>query len=274
MAITIDRAHPELMRVLWAIPAMVLLVVALMSVNEGFYEQMINYDPQGDGQQWEWGYHRQVMRATSGVLVGHVLAFVTGMWLARRYPHRTALPSASGLGVVLALVAFGTARLVSGGPRLRSPGPAGVEDPRYWALILAFPLFAAAGVGLGKLIGARPVESVQAGSGEEQRRLTRKAAVVVLATLGWLVVTAAGLLEDDRLSLPAVLLWLLPPLAAATVIGMGALSLDVWDLNPAFTGDWGEAAAFALAGCLTAWAVLLNVAARSRTRSRRIDSTT
>ena len=65
-----------------------------------------------------------------------------------------------------------------------------------------------------------------------------------------------------------MLLWLIPPLAAATAIGMASLSRDVWDYSPVPPGDWGHEAAVALVGGLVAYAVVLNLAALARRRRR------
>ncbi|MEU4626675.1 hypothetical protein AB0G04_42670 [Actinoplanes sp. NPDC023801] len=246
------------MRALWAIPVAVLLTVVLMPVNDGFYETWINYDAQGDSQQWEWRYHREVMRNTSGYLCGHVLALLTGVWLAQRHRYPVALAAAAGVASAMAAAVFVAARAI-GGERVRvtTDGrvlwePGAIGDLPYGPLLAAFPLYALAGVGLGVLFGGRI-----------RSRAARIVAVVVLAG-GWMVATMAGLLQDDRLGLPMWTLVVVPPLAAATVIGMASLSLDAWDLYPSLTGDWGDAAADALVLGLTAWTAVLAVAARAR----------
>ncbi|SDT44528.1 hypothetical protein [Actinoplanes derwentensis] len=136
-----------------------------------------------------------------------------------------------------------------------------LEEPRYWALLLAFPLVALVGVGVGTLV-----------------RGWRGRTLIVLAVVGgvgWLILTASGLMLDGRPGPPVGWLWLLPPLAAARVIGMAALSVNAEHIPPSVSGDWGQAAAFALVGGLTGWAVLLQVAAwrRAGSKLRRYDGT-
>jgi hypothetical protein len=246
-------------RALWAVPGTVLLVVVLMPVNDRFYETWINYDAQGDGQQWEWRYHREVMRRTSGYLCGHVLALFTGVWLARRHRFPVALAAASGIGAVMAAAAYLTARLL-GGERLRVAAggrvlwePAAIGDVPQGALLAAFPLYGLLGAGLAVLL-----------AGRVRRRAVRIGLVPALGS-GWLVITMTGLLQDDRLGFPSWLLWVVPPLAAATAAGMAALSLDAWDMNPVLAGDWGTGAANALVIGLAAWTVVITAAAVART---------
>ncbi|MEV4281155.1 hypothetical protein [Actinoplanes xinjiangensis] len=250
------------MRALRTIPVMVLLVIVLMPVNEGFYVTSINYDAQGDSQQWEWRYNREVMRNTSGYLAGHMLALITGVWLARRHRYPSAVALAAGIGTALAATAFLTAHLL-GGERVRVAAdgralwePAVIGEVPYGPLLAAFPLYALAGAGLGVLLAGRP-----------RSRAARIAAGTALL-LGWWVATATGLMQDDRLGLPLWSLVVLPPLAAATAIGMASLSLDAWDLHPALAGDWGDTAAGALLIGLTAWTAVVTVAAFARAHRR------
>ncbi|WP_052721003.1 hypothetical protein [Actinoplanes rectilineatus] len=242
---------------MWSVPVAALLVVVLMPVNDAFYEFWINYDPQGDGQQWEWGFATDLMRGTSGVLCGHFVAFAAGLAAARRHRHRVALGLSVLLGTVMALVAGLVLWLR--GERVgevaeqvwRSAGVAGDGPPvgtLLLALAVAFPLYAAAGAGLGAAFG---------------RRVSRHTVVTagVLTGIGWTVVTLAGLLQNDDRGFPAVLLWLIPPLAAATAVGLGCLSLDAWSVPPVVTGDWGDQAITALLVGLTVFALILNVLA-------------
>lgn len=237
--------HP----LVWSVPLTVLLVVVLMPVNDGFYEMWINYDPQGAEQQWEWRYNRQVMRRTSGMLCGHVLAFVVGVLTARRHRQAVALAVAALSGTVLAAVTIAVAWPLAG-DLFRVPGAEVFRAPGvpYWALLTAYPLYALAGVGLGALlVGAR---------------ISRLAGIAVI--LGWPAAGMAGLIQDDGLGFPSVLLWLVPPLAAATAIGMASLSRDVWVPSSVPPGDWGQEAAVALIGGLVAYAVMLNLIALRR----------
>lgn len=101
--------HPAV----WSVPVMVLLVVALLPANDGFYEFWINYDAQGDSQPWERRYNGEVMRRTSGMLCGHLLAFVVGMLTVRRHRHAVAAAVALAGGLAayaLALNLAATAR--------------------------------------------------------------------------------------------------------------------------------------------------------------------
>ncbi|MEU4428535.1 hypothetical protein AB0F81_48620 [Actinoplanes sp. NPDC024001] len=228
--------HPAV----WSVPLMAVLVIAAMPVNDGFYEFWINYDPQGDGQQWEWGYTDHVYRHTSGVLCGQVLSLLTGYLLARRHRQPVALAVAVTLGAVLAVVTVAVAVPLAGGEH-----PSGLPVGVIAAELVAYPLFATAGVGLGTLI--RPPGRV----------LT--AAIVIVAGIGWLVMTVAGLIQDDRMGVPVWLLWLLPPLAASSALGQATLSLSVFTepIRPA--GDWGDQATGALLAGLTVWTVVLNL---------------
>ncbi|SDT44505.1 hypothetical protein [Actinoplanes derwentensis] len=98
------------MKVLWALPVMVVLVLVLLPVNDGLYELLVNYDPQGDGQHWERRYYQEVMRRTSGMLAGHLLAFGVGVTLAgTERTERTELLAVAA-GTVLGTVALVTAR--------------------------------------------------------------------------------------------------------------------------------------------------------------------
>ncbi|MEV0902092.1 hypothetical protein [Actinoplanes sp. NPDC049802] len=244
--------HP----VVWVVPAGVLLALVLMPVNDGFYLGVVNHDPQGDEQQWEWRYATEVMRRTSGVLVGHMLALVAGVLIGRRHRHTVALGVAVVAGTVLGLAVLVTARL-AGGERLRVGAdgrelwePAGLEGPPYWALLLAFPLYALLGVGLARLVGGR----------------TGVPAVIVLVA-AWPVVTAFGLMRDDGASIPVALLWLIPPLAAATAISSAGRSPDVWPPGPVTpAGDWGEHAAIALVGGLVIYVVAVTAVSPLRQR--------
>ncbi|MBO3737973.1 hypothetical protein [Actinoplanes flavus] len=244
--------HP----VVWAVPAGVLLALVLMPVNDGFYIGFVNYDPQGDEQQWEWRYVTEVMRRTSGVLAGHMLALVAGALIGRRHRLPVALGVAAATGMALGSAVMVTA-WAAGGERLRAGTdgrvlwePAVLESPPYWALLLAFPLYALLGAGLSRLLPRRP-----------------GVVVTILLVAAWLVVTAAGLSQDDEGSIPVTLLWLVPPLAAATAIASAGRSLDVWPPYPTTpAGDWGEQAAIALAGGLTVYLVAVTAATRWKRR--------
>jgi hypothetical protein len=246
------------MRVLWAIPVTALLAAVLLPLNDGFYLTWINFDPQGEGQQWEWRYNREVMRNTSGYLGGHLLALFTGMWLARRRGYPVALAVAAGIGTAMAAAAFLTAHAL-GGERLRVGGdgqalwePAVIGGIPHGPLLLAFPLYALLGAGLGVLRTRWP------------RLLQADPVPAVVLSIGWAVACVAGLTEAGRFESPAALLWVFPPLAAATAIGMASLSLGAGEISPAFVGDWGDTASSALVIGLTAWTVVVTGAALVR----------
>ncbi|BEL07709.1 hypothetical protein Q0Z83_059000 [Actinoplanes sichuanensis] len=246
------------MRVLWAIPVTALLAAVLLPLNDDFYLTWINFDPQGEGQQWEWRYNREIMRNTSGYLYGHLLALVTGAWSARRRRFPVALAIAAGMGAAMAAAAFLTAHAL-GGERLRVAAdgrvlwePTILGEVQHGPLLVAFPLYALLGAGLGVLLADR------LGS-----RRTRVVAVVLL-TIGWSVVSVVGLMQVGRIDFPAALLWMVPPLAAATAIGMASLSLGAGEIGPAFLGDWGDTASSALIIGLTAWTVVVTGAALAR----------
>jgi hypothetical protein len=107
----------------------------------------------------------------------------------------------------------------------------------------AYPLWAAAGVGLGVLLrGARR------GSG----------VLLVLAAVWW-VAALTGLLQDDVFALPEWLLWTVPPMAAGTAIALAGLSMDVWSSPAVLEGDWGRTAGVALLVGAAAYALVLNL---------------
>ncbi|MEU8659915.1 hypothetical protein [Actinoplanes philippinensis] len=246
------------MRVLWAIPVTALLAAVLLPLNDGFYLTWINFDPQGEGQQWEWRYNREVMRNTSGYLYGHLLALVTGGWAALRHRRPVAFTLAAGVGTAMAAAAYLTAHAL-GGDRLRVGAdgqalwePAVVGQVQHGPLLVAFPLYALLGAGLGALLVGR------------LRTGRARTATVVILTIGWSVVSVAGLTQVGRADFPAALLWIVPPLAAATAIGMASLSLGAGEIGAAFVGDWGDTASSALVIGLTAGTAVVLGAARAR----------
>jgi hypothetical protein len=250
------------MRVLVAIPVTALLVVVLMPVNDGFYLNVVNYDPQTEDQRWAWRYDQEVMRNTSGYLWGHLLALLTGVWLARRHRYPVALVIAAGTGTAMAAAAFLTAHAL-GGERLRVGAdgrelwePAAIGEVHHGPLLAAFPLYALLGVGLGVLLTDR------------LRSRPARAVATAALVIGWLVAGFAGLTQSDRLDIPTPVLWVLPPVAAATAIGMVALSSS-GELHPVIAGGWGDAAWSVLIIGLTAWTVVVTGAAVVRTRGHR-----
>lgn len=234
--------HPAV----WSLPLTALLAWAAMPFNDGYYEFWINFDPQGDGQQQEWVHTRGIFRYTSGVLCGQLLALVVGVVLGRRHRQPVALAAAVPIGALLAAVtvaaAFPLARSLETG---RFPGPA--LTPVLLRELAAFPLYAAAGVGLGILLAGRG-------------RLRRAAPLLVpVFLLGWGVATLTGLLQDDEYDAWPWLLWSVPFVAAGAAIALAGLSLDVWEFPPVPVGDWGHGASVALLVSASAYAVGLNL---------------
>ena len=250
--------HPAV----WSLPVMALLACAAMPFNSGYYEYWINFDPQGEGQQQEWVQTRRIFRYTSGVLCGQLLALVVGAALSRRYRQAVALAVAVPVGVLLAgvtvLVAFPLATSLES---TRSAVPA-VDNPILMRMLLhelaAFPLYAAAGVGLGILLA------------RSKRARRHRRLLVALFLVGWSVTTLTGLIQDDEFAAWPWLLWAVPFVAAGTAIALSGLSADVWAVPPVEVGDWGRSAGITLLVSAGAYAVVLNLlgylAARRQSR--------
>lgn len=239
--------HPAV----WSVPAMALLVLVAMPFNDAFYGFFVNYDAQGDAQQYELLHTTRIFRYTSGVLCGQVLALLAGAALASRNTQARALAVAVPLAVLLAGVAVAVAYPLArarDGASFTSPA---LDDPILVRVLLcelaAYPLYAAAGVGLGALLRGR---------GAVRR------ALALLLLLGWFVTTLTGLVQDDRFGAPYVLLWAVPPIAAGTAIALAGLSTDVWVVPPVPVGDWGRGAGTALLVSAAAYALGLNLLAR------------
>ena len=146
---------------------------------------------------------------------------------------------ALALGVALAGVS-----LVVALPLLSSPALARV----VLSELAAFPLYAAAGVGLGILV-----------SRSKRRRL-----LVPLFLMFWSVTTLTGLIQDDEFDAWPWLLWAVPFVAAGTAIALAGLSADVWEFPPVPVGDWGRSATIALLVSAAAYAMILNLLAVTR----------
>ncbi|GHJ54207.1 hypothetical protein Nm8I071_35140 [Nonomuraea sp. TT08I-71] len=243
----------------WSPPAVALLALVAMPFNDGFYNFWVNYDAQGDAQQQEMLYATRIFRYTSGFLGGQVLALVAGAVLGRRNTQARALAVAVPLAILLAGVTFAVAYPLASareGTFLASPP---LDDPVLVRVLLselaAYPLYAAAGVGLGTLLGGR---------------LRRRAAHwPLLLLLAWSVTTMTGLLQDDRFNAPYGLLWAVPPIAAGTAVALAGLSMDVWAEPPVLVGDWGQGASTALLVSAAAYALGLNLVAGRAGRSPR-----
>ncbi|MFC0027935.1 hypothetical protein ACFFMM_00155 [Micromonospora chaiyaphumensis] len=242
--------HPAV----WSLPAMALLVLVAMPFNDGFYNFWVNYDAQGDAQQYEQLYATRVFRYTSGFLCGQLLALLAGAALARRYGQMKALAAAVPLAILLAGVSFAVAYPLARAREGSFFATPPLGDPVLVRVLLcelaAYPLYAAAGVGLG---------------GRLRRRAMRWPLVLLLLP-GWAVATMTGLLQDDRFTAPSGLLWAVPPIAAGTAIALAGLSMDVWAAPPVLVGDWGRSAGAALlvsaAAYALGWNLLANRAGR------------
>ncbi|MEG3632614.1 hypothetical protein [Micromonospora palythoicola] len=231
-------------------PAMVLLVLVAMPFNDAFYGFFVNNDAQGEAQQHELMHATRIFRYTSGLLCGQVLALLAGTALAARYAQARALAVAVPLSVLLAGVAVAAAYPLARGREVGSFTTPALDDPILVRVLLsevaAYPLYAAAGVGLGALLG------------ERLRRPATRWPLVLLLLLGWFVATMTGLLQDDRFAAPYALLWTVPPIAAGTAIALAGLSTDVWAVPPVTVGDWGRGASAALLVSAAAYALGLN----------------
>jgi hypothetical protein len=240
--------------VVWSLPMMALLAFVVMWFNDGFYEFWVNYDPQGDAQQHEWLYTIRIFRYTSGVLCGQLLALLTGAALAGRYPHLAALAVAIPLAALLAGVTFAVAYPLAVTRETAYFTTAPLDDPVLVRVLVrelvGYPLYAAAGVGLGALR-----------SGDRPPRRGRRRLLAILLAAGWCVATLTGLLQDDRFDAPYWLLWAVPPIAAGAAIALAGLSMNVWYEPPVLVGDWGRGASTALLVSAAAYALGLNLLA-------------
>ncbi len=236
----------------WSVPLTALLVYTLMPFNSDFYEDFINYDPQYVQTQ-EWAQTQRIFRYTSGMLCGQLVAWRAGVSLGRRNRHVTALALAIGLGLLLAGVTVALAYPLAAALEAGHVAPGPAADPLLRRVLvvelLAYPLFAAAGVGWAVRRGAR-----RSATG------SRRWLVPPLLVAGWAVVTLVGLMQDDGVFVAfRPLLWVVPPFAAAAVLSGAGLSRDVWDPPYAVVGDWGVEAGVALLVGTAASAVVLNV---------------
>ncbi|GAB2940896.1 hypothetical protein GCM10027280_31790 [Micromonospora polyrhachis] len=260
LALWRTATHPAV----WSLPVMALLVFMTMPFNDEFYNLWINYDAQGDDQQLEQFYTTRIFQHTAGVLCGQLLALLAGAALARRHTQTRALAVAIPLAVLMAGVTFAVAYPLAQARGstywpVTYPPSAPLDDPVLVQVLLCelatYPLYTAAGVGLGALLGRRL-----------DRRATRWA-LVVLLLLGWSVTNITGFLQDHQFNGLYALLWVVPPIAASTAITLAGLSTDVWANPPVLVGYWGYSASATLLLGAAAYALGFNwLAARARRR--------
>jgi hypothetical protein len=219
--------------------------------NGGFYDMAVNTDPQSDPQLDEWMRTTAIFQPTTGLLYGQLLALLVGAALAARHRFTAALALAGLLSGALAATAFFAGQLL---------GPPGSEanhidylpmgDPVFVRMLVrelvAYPLYAFAGVGLGVLIRTWLVP--------------RAWPLIVLVVPPWMIATLVGLFQDNDGDAPHWLYWVAPPIAAATAVSLSALSMS-GTFEPVLSGDWGNEASIALLAGATVYAVVLNLLA-------------
>jgi hypothetical protein len=128
--------------------------------------------------------------------------------------------------------------------------------------LVAYPLYAFCGVGLGVLIRTWLVP--------------RAWSLIVLVVPLWMIGTLVGLFQDNGGDAPHWLYWVAPPIAAATAVSLSALSMSE-RFEPVLSegselvlsGDWGNEASIALLASATVYAVVLNLLAVTVVPQRR-----
>jgi hypothetical protein len=213
-------SHP----VAWAVPLVVLMAIAAHAFNDGYYEQLVNSDPQGDVQLHEWYRTTLIFRYTTGLLAGQLIALVVGAALATRHRLWVALAIAVPLSAAAAGAVFVTGQLM---------GPVGqqvhisyvpLDDPVFVRVMVrelaAYPLYAWAGVGIGSLLRDR----IQ---------------WVFLLVPAWAVATFAGLVQKGEGAAPHWLYWAVPPIGGGTAVSLAGKSMGDTPVGPVLFGDWG-----------------------------------
>ena len=220
----------------WAVPLLVVAAVAVLPLNDAYYETVVNYDPQGDEQLYEWRRTTAIFRQTTGLLLGQLIALLAGELLARRHRLPVALAVAALLGAALAATAFTVGRVVGSEPPL--------DDPVFVRMVARelamYPLYACAGVGLGALLRHWP--------------RARAAVLVMVVVPTWCVATLIGLSQHDHW-----LYWVVPPIGAARAVAL----LDA----PAVA--WGGRAVVGVASYAIALNLIAMVIARRRLTCRK-----
>jgi hypothetical protein len=254
-----ERRHP----VVWAVPLLALVATVAWVCNGGFSD-MVNSDPQGEFQLDEWNRMTAIFQHTTGLLYGQLLALIVGAALAARHRFAVALALAGLLAGALAATAFFAGQLL---------GPLGAADhgdylpmgdPVFIRMLVrelvAYPLYAFSGVGLGVLT--------------RNWLVPRTGPLIALMVPLWMVGTLVGLFQQDGGDAPHWLYWVAPPIAAATAVSLSALSLTerfgpAATAEPVLLGDWGNEASIALLASATVYAVVLNLLAVTVVPQRR-----
>jgi len=256
------RRHPAV----WAVPLLALVATVAWVCNGSFYDMTVNSDPQGDFQLDEWKRATAIFHHTTGLLYGQLLALIVGAVLAVRHSWAVALALAGLLAGALAATAFFAGQLL---------GPLGAAnhgdylpmgDPVFIRMLVrelvAYPLYAFSGVGLGVLT--------------RNWLVPRAGPLIALVVPLWTVGTLVGLFQDGDSDAPHWLYWVAPPIAAAAAVSMSALSMSE-RFGPVLSegselvlsGDWGNEASIALLANATVYAVVLNLLAVTVVPQRR-----
>jgi hypothetical protein len=235
--------------------------LVMLPVNLGYYEFWYNADPQGEGQLFEWTKVTAYMTATTGVYWGQLWALLVGA-LFIRYTADVlralllAVPAALSIALVNLAVAWllsdhsrqsmarrGDEALEAGLPVI----PNLVDDPDFWgiagAAVAAFALMAAAGVGLGALIG-------------------RLQGVLVVAAVTALIATPLGGFTAAAAGTP-------PPGPLVTALALVPPSASLPSIVRTAVGAEGSTFTVALLAGAAGWAIVLVTAGWLAQRRRR-----
>lgn len=154
--------------------ATVVATVALLDVNRDTYQDWVNFDPQGNDQQWEALRTSAALMYTSGHSVGHLCATLLGVLIGQitgrtgRLRH-AGIAAAGGAGLAAVSLALALPRASTGIGRLwmvdeltRHGFPFDhnlLHDQGVFAFFalgfVAFPLFAVLGLGASLARGPR-----------------------------------------------------------------------------------------------------------------------
>jgi len=214
------------------IPVMVGLVVILMPVNDYAYAHAFFFDPQESGEVQQARVATLTARCTSGVIVGQFISLLVGILHGRRR-RWSALAAAGLVAVVLAVttvcvsVPLGVSSVHD--DATRPPTPVGLIAVEA----IAYPLWAAAGVGFGALLARGWLRRQRSGA-------------LAITVLFWWLTAGVGWLQYDHFQLPQWMIWPFPAMAANTAITRAGVE-----------SDHGIGPALALLGSLTIYIGLL-----------------